>query len=140
MTSLDHFGIFMIHLSSVSHRRYKIGPVCTCVSTCVCVPVCVMHVELLEPSRNWLWKSMNVHGHPWHFMVKSMDFHDSCVTTWNFIDFHFNQSLAINGNERFVWEGLLLLEKCTDKERTAWRSCFFIHYKNCMKLGDFLGS
>ncbi len=43
-----------------------------------------------------------------------MDFHGSqsswtpyekcCIlTTWKFIEFHVNQSLATNGNERFVW-------------------------------------
>ncbi len=25
------------------------------------------------PSRNWHWKSMNVHGHSWDFMVKNME-------------------------------------------------------------------
>ena len=34
----------------------------------------------------------------------SMFYEKCCVLTmWKFIDFHVNQSLAINGNEQFVW-------------------------------------
>ncbi len=56
---------------------------------------------------------MKVHGHSWNFMVRSMDFHVSpCrITTWKFIDFHVNPSLATNGNEQFVWEWVGKLER-----------------------------
>ena len=84
---------------------------------------------------------MKVHGRSWNFMVKSMDFHVSpcqiinvhgfpwksmslklnrfvyekcCVlTTWKDIDFHVNPSLAINGNEQFVW---VLPKKLTNRK------------------------
>ncbi len=65
---------------------------------------------------------MNVHGHSWDFMVKTWIFmvltQKCCaLTTCKFIDFHVNQSLAINGNERFVWVGLILhLEINTQNE------------------------
>ncbi len=37
---------------------------------------------------------------------------ECCVlTTWKFIDFHVNLSLATNGNERFVWVGLMIATK-----------------------------
>ncbi len=75
-------------------------------------------------SWNFMVKSMDfhvspcwiikVHGFPWKSMSlkcnissKFMDrfvYEKCCVlTTWKFIDFHVNPSLATNGNEQFVW-------------------------------------
>ncbi len=39
-----------------------------------------------------------------HVVKMQLVYEKCCVlTTWKFIDFHVNQSLAINGNEQFVW-------------------------------------
>ncbi len=44
-------------------------------------------VDTSQPSRNWQWKSMNVYGHPWDFMVKNMDFHgQTCL--WKMLRFN----------------------------------------------------
>ncbi len=54
-------------------------------------------------------KKAATHIHPWKSIISSkfMDrivYQKCCVlTTWKFIDFHVNLSLATNGNERFVW-------------------------------------
>ncbi len=47
------------------------------------------------------WTFMGFHGKKHGFSWQSIE---CCIlTTWKFIDFHVNQSLATNGNERFVW-------------------------------------
>ena len=44
---------------------------------------------------------MVVHRESW--MDRLVNEKCCVLTTWKFIDFHVNQSLATNGNERFVW-------------------------------------
>ncbi len=68
------------------------------------------------------WISMKIHVvkrtathiYPWKSTISSkfMDrlvYEKSCVlTTWKFIDFHVNPSLATNGNEQFVWVSMII--------------------------------
>ncbi len=49
------------------------------------------------------------------------------LTTWKFIDFHVNQSLAINGNEQFVWAA-----------RTGEDQCHRIAYNRRLRLRSLL--
>ncbi len=104
------------------------------------------HASPVEIGHENPWKYMDVHGISWWKAWIFMLVYEKCcvLTTWKFIDFHVNPSLATNGNEQFVWVTALHNwwgheEIYNTSSCTCWQSSCLFPFKQCIQWEGAFG-